>query len=217
MLSTLKRHPFPVVARFDRVVAVSFAFPEEVLRAMVPRGLAIDSYEGLGFVTVALVWTRKLRPAGFGEFLGRDFFLSGTRIFTRLVDESGRRLRGLKIIRSETDKRTMVWAGTLLVQRAILISCAACQNALLFGWRARIFAGPRFFVVVQIFRRLPPTLLRRPRSMRHLLREPCWNSLGFILNFTNMNRALVLSFACSYIRRYQTNHGKTPKLKWALF
>ena len=114
MISALKRHPFPVIARFDRVVAVSFAFPEEALRAMVPRGLAIDSYEGFGFVTVALVWTRKLRPAGFPEFLGRDFFLSGTRIFTRLENESGRRLRGLKIIRSETDKRTMVWAGNLM-------------------------------------------------------------------------------------------------------
>ena len=114
MISALKRHPFPVIARFDRVVAVSFAFPEEALRAMVPRGLAIDSYEGFGIVTVALVWTRKLRPAGFPEFLGRDFFLSGTRIFTRLENESGRRLRGLKIIRSETDKRTMVWAGNLM-------------------------------------------------------------------------------------------------------
>jgi len=114
VIYAFKRHPFPVIARFDRVVAVSFAFPEEVLSAMVPRGLAIDSYEGFGFVTVALVWTRKLRPAGFPEFLGRDFFLSGTRIFTRLEDESGRRLRGLKIIRSETDKRTMVWAGNLM-------------------------------------------------------------------------------------------------------
>lgn len=116
MLSSLKRHPFPVVAHFDRVVAVSFAFPVEVLRPMVPRGLTIDTFEGLGFVTVALVWTRKLRPAGFGEFFGRDFFLSGTRIFTRLEDESGRRLRGLKIIRSETDKRTMVWAGNLMTR-----------------------------------------------------------------------------------------------------
>jgi hypothetical protein len=114
MFASLKRHPFPVIARFDRVVAVSFAFPEEALRPMVPRGLAIDAYEGFGFVTVALVWTRKLRPAGFPGFLGRDFFLSGTRIFTRLEDESGRRLRGLKIIRSETDKRTMVWAGNLM-------------------------------------------------------------------------------------------------------
>lgn len=114
MFPSLKRHPFPVVAHFDRVVAVSFAFPKEVLRPLVPCGLAIDCYEGFGFVTVALVWTRKLRPCGFPGFLGRNFFLAGTRIFTLLEDESGRRLRGLKIIRSETDKRTMVWAGNLM-------------------------------------------------------------------------------------------------------
>jgi hypothetical protein len=110
----LQRHPFPVVARFERVVAVSFAFPEEMLRPLVPDGLEIDSFDGLGFVTVALVWTRKLRPAGFPEVLGRDFFLSGYRIFTRLEDDDGRRLRGLKIIRSETDKAGMVVLGNLM-------------------------------------------------------------------------------------------------------
>jgi uncharacterized protein YqjF (DUF2071 family) len=110
----LKRHPFPVVARFDRVVAVSFAFPREILRPMVPAGLEIDSYDGLGFVTVALVWTRQLRPAGFPAFLGHDFFLAGYRIFTRLQDETGRRLRGLKILGSETDKRRMVMLGNLM-------------------------------------------------------------------------------------------------------
>jgi len=110
----LQNHPFPVVARFERVVAVSFAFPEEVLRPLVPEGLEIDSFGGLGFVTVALVWTRSLRPAGFPAVLGRDFFLSGYRIFTRLEDGDGRRLRGLKIIRSETDKIGMVVLGNLM-------------------------------------------------------------------------------------------------------
>ena len=110
----LKRHPFPVVAWFDRVIAVSFAFPEEILRPLVPEPLEIDAYEGLGFVTVALVWTRGLRPAGFPAFLGQSFFLSGYRIFTRLRDERGRRLRGLKILRSETDKASMVLSGNLM-------------------------------------------------------------------------------------------------------
>lgn len=114
MLSALKRHPFPVVAHFDKVVAVSFAFPEDTLRPMVPAGLSIDTYKGLGFITVAMVWTRKLRPVGFPRIFGQDFFLAGTRIFARLEDESGRRLRGLKIIRSETDKRRMVWMGNLM-------------------------------------------------------------------------------------------------------
>ncbi len=110
----LKRHPFPVVAWFDRVIAVSFAFPEAVLRPLVPAPLEIDSYAGQGFVTVALVWTRQLRPAGFPAFLGQDFFLAGYRIFTRLRDERGRRLRGLKILRSETDKASMVRLGNLM-------------------------------------------------------------------------------------------------------
>jgi hypothetical protein len=112
-LKYLRRHPFPVVAYFDRVAAVSFAFPEQILRPLVPTTLEIDAYEGFGFVTVAMVWTKNLRPAGFPSFLGQDFFLAGYRIFTRLGDE-GRRLRGLKILRSETDQRRMVWMGNLL-------------------------------------------------------------------------------------------------------
>lgn len=114
----LKRHPFPVVARFERVVAVSFAFPPEVLRPLVPEPLEIDTHAGFGFITVALVWTRNLRPAFFPRFLGQDFFLAGYRVFTRLRDEKGRRLRGLKIIRSETDKARMVWSGNLLTHYA---------------------------------------------------------------------------------------------------
>jgi hypothetical protein len=112
-LKYLRRHPFPVVAWFERVVAVSFAFPEETLRPLVPRGLEIDTHEGLGFVTVAMVWTQNLRPAGFPAALGQDFFLAGYRIFTRLNDH-GRRLRGLKILRSETDRSRMVWLGNLM-------------------------------------------------------------------------------------------------------
>ena len=112
----LHRHPFPVVAFFEKVLAVSFAFPEDAVRALVPHGLEIDGYNGFGFVTVALVWTRGLRPAGFPAFLGRDFFLAGYRVFTRLREPSGRRLRGLKILRSETDSHRMVWMGNLMTR-----------------------------------------------------------------------------------------------------
>lgn len=110
-MNCLKRHPFPVLAHFDRVVAVSFAFPATTLRPLVPDGLEIDAYGDFGFVTAALVWTRELRPAGLPKFLGQDFFLAGYRIFTRLRDESGRNLRGLRILRSETDKCGMVVLG----------------------------------------------------------------------------------------------------------
>ncbi len=112
-LANLLRRPFPVVAWFDQVVAVSFAFPEEILRPLVPKGLEIDTFAGLGFVTVAIVWTKGLRPAGFPSFFGQDFLLAGYRIFTRLQDGT-RRLRGLQILRSETDRHRMVWLGNLM-------------------------------------------------------------------------------------------------------
>jgi len=114
LLQKLKRHPFPVVAQFERVVAVSFAFPAEVLRPLVPEPLELDVFEQWGFVTVALVWTRGLRPVFLPRWMGQDFFLAGYRVFTRLRDSDGRRLRGLKILRSETDKSRMVRSGHLL-------------------------------------------------------------------------------------------------------
>lgn len=124
----LRRHPFPVVAWFERVVAVSFAFPEEILRPLVPKGLAIDAYDGFGFITVAMVWTKDLRPAGFPAFLGQDFLLAGYRIFTRLND-GPRRLRGLRIIRSETDRRRMVWLGNLMTHYRYRYVKAQIQEA----------------------------------------------------------------------------------------
>ena len=114
LLTRLKRHPFPVVAHFERVVAVSFAFPEMLLRPLVPEPLEVDAFAGWGFVTVALVWTRGLRPVFLPRLLGQDFFLAGYRVFTRLRDDDERRLRGLKILRSETDRARMVWSGNLL-------------------------------------------------------------------------------------------------------
>lgn len=115
MRSFLRRHPFEVSAFFDRVVVVTFAFPEETLRPLVSPGLQLDAYQGFGFITVAMVWTRKLRPAVLPEAFGQDFFLAGFRIFTRFEAE-GRRLRGLQILRSETDRLRMAWMGNLLTR-----------------------------------------------------------------------------------------------------
>lgn len=101
-------------AHFDRVIALSFAFPEAVVRALVPPSLTLDLHDGLAFVTVAMVWTRDLRPTVLPAALGQDFFLAGYRVFTRLQEPSGRRLRGLRILRSATDKRAMVLSGNLM-------------------------------------------------------------------------------------------------------
>ena len=114
MLHVLRRHPFPVKARFRRCLVLGFAFPKDLLEPLLPPGLSLDTYEGNGFVAIALVQTEELRPFFVPRFLGRDFFLSGYRIFARYRTPGGRTLRGLRILRSDTDSRTMAFFGNLL-------------------------------------------------------------------------------------------------------
>ncbi len=114
LAARLRRHPFAVKAHFDRVVALSFAFPEQVVRELVPPSLSLDVFNGFAFVTVAMVWTRALRPAWMPPAFGQDFFLAGYRVFTRLQEPSGRRLRGLRILSSTTDRHRMVRAGNIM-------------------------------------------------------------------------------------------------------
>jgi hypothetical protein len=60
------------------------------------------------------VQTHALRPAFLPRGLGRSFFLAGYRVFVRHRDASGRMRRGLRILRSDTDRRSMVFFGNLL-------------------------------------------------------------------------------------------------------
>lgn len=114
MLYRLKRHPFAVQAWFDYSLVLTYAWPRPELEKLLPPWFELDGTGDLGFTAIALVQTRKLRPAGFPRFLGLDFFLAGYRIFTRFRDGRGRNLRGLRILRSETDSRLMVLLGNLL-------------------------------------------------------------------------------------------------------
>ena len=65
------------------------------------------------FIAVALVETKGLRPKGFPRFLGSDFFLIGYRVFVRYRSLAGNRLRGLYILKSETDRGRMEFFGNL--------------------------------------------------------------------------------------------------------
>src|SRR5262249_21707572 len=58
--------------------------------------------------------TRSLRPAGLPRGCGQDFFLAGYRIFARFRPDRGRTCRGLRILRSDADRRAMVAGGNLL-------------------------------------------------------------------------------------------------------
>jgi hypothetical protein len=113
MLHLLKRHPIPISAFFRHSLVLTYAFPPEILEPLVPKGLVLDLFRGYAFLAVALVQTERLRPTFLPAAMGCDFFLTGYRIFTRLGSGAHSK-RGLRILRSDTDRKLMVWAGNLL-------------------------------------------------------------------------------------------------------
>lgn len=133
MFAFLRRHPLPIQAFFDYSLVLTYAFPENVLKPFLPPGLTLDAYNGFGFVAIAFVQTRGLRPSGLPGFLGRDFFLSGYRVFTRYRRASRQELRGLRILRSDTDSRLMTWVGNALTHyhyRHCRVMCSTHANRL---------------------------------------------------------------------------------------
>ncbi|MET7038252.1 DUF2071 domain-containing protein [Elizabethkingia miricola] len=110
----LKNHPFAVEAFFKSSVVLTFAVPKEQLRGLIPECLELNTFQDKwAFIAVAMVQTSGLRPKGFPEFMGNDFFLIGYRVFVRFTNEKGRRLRGLYIIKSETNKWKMEFFGNI--------------------------------------------------------------------------------------------------------
>ncbi|AFM05038.1 hypothetical protein Fleli_2681 [Bernardetia litoralis DSM 6794] len=126
MLDFLKKHPFPVKAFFDYSLVFSFAVPKEELQNKIPSCLELDTFKKLdnktgketeyAFVAVAMVKTKELRPKGFPKFMGNDFFLIGYRIFVNYIDSKGKKLRGLYILKSETNKAKMQILGGIFTQ-----------------------------------------------------------------------------------------------------
>lgn len=114
MLHLLKRHRVPIKAHLAASLVLAYALPEDVLRPLLAPGLELDTYDGFGFLAIAMVQTRELRPAFLPPAFGLNFFLAGYRIFTRYRTPAGRTLRGLRILRSDTDRRSMQVFGNLL-------------------------------------------------------------------------------------------------------
>ncbi|HEX9366947.1 MAG TPA: DoxX-like family protein [Vicinamibacterales bacterium] len=110
----LRRHPIPIQAHFHNCLTLTYALPADVLRPLLSPGLELDTAGGYGFVAVALVQAESLRPAGLPRALGQDFFLAGYRVFTTFRAPNGRRLRGLRILRSDANRARMVAGGNLL-------------------------------------------------------------------------------------------------------
>lgn len=114
MLSFLKNHPFAVEAFFESSLVFTFAIPKEQLLNFIPECLQLDTFnEKWAFVAVAMVKTKDLRPKGFPKFMGNDFFLIGYRVFVRYTNNAGKSLRGLYILKSETDRKKMEFMGNI--------------------------------------------------------------------------------------------------------
>ncbi len=114
MFSFLKNHPFPVEAFFESSLVLTFAVPKEQLQSLIPECLELDVFEEKwAFAAAAMVQTEGLRPKGFPKIFGRDFFLIGYRVFVRYTDAAGKRIRGLYILKSETDKKSMEFFGNI--------------------------------------------------------------------------------------------------------
>jgi hypothetical protein len=126
MLHLLKRHPIPITAFFRHALVLTYAFPPEVLGPLLPEGLTLDTWDGFGFLAVALVQTEHLRPSFLPAAMGCNFFLSGYRVFTRLA--RGESMRGLRILRSDTDRRLMMRGGNLLTHYNYHLCEASCEE-----------------------------------------------------------------------------------------
>jgi hypothetical protein len=114
MFKLLKNHPFSVESHFESSLVLTFSIPKEQLQDLIPECLQLDTFDNKwAFVAVAMVQTKDLRPKGFPKFMGNDFFLIGYRIFVRYTNKAGKKLRGLFIIKSETNKKKMEVMGNL--------------------------------------------------------------------------------------------------------
>lgn len=116
-MNPLNRHPFAVRAFFDHSLVLGFCLPKEQLQESIPPCLELDLVdEQHGFLAVAMVQTRGLRPKRLPRCFGRDFMLIGYRIFVRYRGADGRRLRGLYILGSETENPAMRRLGAVFTQ-----------------------------------------------------------------------------------------------------
>ena len=120
MWHKLRSHPFAVSAHFQEALVLTYACDVGALQPLVHPGLTLDTYEThdrpLGFLAIAMVQVRRLRPAVLPAWMGQSFFLAGYRLFVKRRGPDGRTRRGLQILQSQTDRHLMVLLGNLFTR-----------------------------------------------------------------------------------------------------
>jgi hypothetical protein len=95
-------------------LALTYAWPRELLEPMVPVGLEPATYGALGFVVVALVHVESVRPSPLPHRIGGRCDLVGYRVLVRRRDARGRTLQGSSSLRGDADGGPMARLGCLL-------------------------------------------------------------------------------------------------------
>jgi hypothetical protein len=121
----LRRHPFAVSAHFRHSLVLAYSVPASALEPLLPPSLEPDRHGDLGFVAAAFVQTERMRPSFLPPALGLDFLLGGYRIFVRVAGRQS--LRGLYILRSDTDSRVLTFVGNVLTSYRYRTVDASCR------------------------------------------------------------------------------------------
>jgi len=112
-----KSQPFAVRAHFDFSLVLTFSIPKDQAIKRLPAPLLPDTFdEKHAFLAIAIVKCNGLRPVFFPAFLGQDFYLTGYRIFSKYININNKRLRGLYILQSQTDKELMKYLGKIFTR-----------------------------------------------------------------------------------------------------
>ena len=108
--------PFPVKAWFDFFVVLFFSIDKDNTLKLIPTPLALDTHNDKALFAVAIVNTKQFRPAFLPKWMGMDFNLVGYRFLTTWQTPEGKQIRGLKIIKSQTNQKFMKILGDKLTQ-----------------------------------------------------------------------------------------------------
>ena len=102
--------------RFRDVIVLTYAFPQHVLRSLVPANLALETRGDMAFVAVAVVDMQRLHPSRLPAWTGTDAVFVGYRVFVRTEVANGRMRRGLKVLRTDVDRLHLL-VGTRMLTR----------------------------------------------------------------------------------------------------
>ena len=108
--------PFPVKAWFDTFVVLFFSIDKNKMMEQLPYPLNPDCYKEHALLAVAIVKTKNFRPSFLPSWMGMKFNLVGYRFLSTYQLNETKSIRGLKIIKSQTDQKFMKFFGDKLSQ-----------------------------------------------------------------------------------------------------